>query len=140
MLKENLNEDDLLRKMMRHVPLDSPADDFIEKVMAGIYPVPEPSRKPIFHYLKSFVPYAALILVLFTVVCTSDLPFLYWVPGKNYLNEELITYLGLLWTSLGKLFTSKYVTFGLLISACAGVLFLADQYFGKRFYRQHTSF
>lgn len=141
MIKENLNEDDFLRKMMHHVPLDSPSDDFVEKVMAGIKPalIQEPARKPLFQHLKSFFPYALLVLVLFTVIMTSDLPFLNWIPGKNYLNEGVLPYLGVLWSSLGKLFTSKYVTFGLLISASAGVLFLTDHYLGNKINRQRSS-
>jgi hypothetical protein len=73
------------------------------------------------------------------VVLTSDLPLMNWFPGNSFFTNTVMPYAEMFWTSLGKLFSSRYVTFGLLISVSAGLLFTLDQYFGKRFSRHQNA-
>ena len=129
-----IEQDDFLRKLIQQSPLESPSDDFVDRVMDNITVAPElvPVRKSFLSYANTAIPYAILSLVLVTVFTTSDFPFLNWLPGREYFQNSILPYFGSLFTSLKIVFTSKYVTFGILISISAGVLFLIDNWFTKR--------
>ncbi|MEI7662420.1 MAG: hypothetical protein WCK34_09490 [Bacteroidota bacterium] len=134
MEKENLSNDDFLRGLIQQSPLESPSDDFVDRVMAGILVAPEtaPVRKPFYLYLKTIVPYALLALLVLLVFFTSDIPFLNWFPGKNYVTHNLVPYFETLFSGLKNAFSSRYVSFGLLIITSTGLLFLVDQLFSRR--------
>jgi len=134
MEKEDFYEDDFLSGLIKQNPLDSPSDDFVDRVMAGIKLTQEiaPAQKPFFLYLKATIPYALVIFLLFVVFSTSDLPFLNWLPGKNYYINNLVPYFGTLFAGLKTAFTSKFVSFGLLIIASTAFLFLIDRLFSRR--------
>ncbi|MCX6304258.1 MAG: hypothetical protein NT040_04775 [Bacteroidetes bacterium] len=127
-------KDDFLRELIQRSPLDSPSDDFVERVMANINLSPEvvAVRKPLYLHLKSAVPYAVLALVVFIVLATSDLPVFNWIPGKDYLIGNMLTYLGTLFTIFKSAFAARYVSWVLLISISAGVLFFIDGLFSRR--------
>ena len=131
---DDFYKDDFLRGLISQSPLESPSDDFVERVMANIEVVPEisPVRKPFFHYLKSVGPYFMVLLIVIFVFSTSDIPFLNWLPGKNYYLNNLVPYAGTLLASLKNAFSSKYVTLGLLITASGAFLFLIDRYLSRR--------
>ena len=134
MEKDDFLKDDFLRELIRRVPLDSPSDDFVDRVMANIQASPEVSvvKKPFYHFLKSAVPYAIVTLVLFFIISTSDLPVFNWLPGKDYFLHSLLPYFGDLFAVLKNAFASKYVSWVLLISLSAGVLFAVDRLFSRR--------
>ena len=134
MNNDNFLKEDFLRELIRRSPLDSPPEDFVDRVMAKIQVSPEVAvvKKPFYLYLKAAIPYAAIALCLFFVISTSDLPIFNWLPGKDYLINNLLPYLGTLFTDFKSAFASKYVSWGLLISFSAGVLYLVDRLFTRR--------
>ena len=134
MEKDDFLKDDFLRELIRQSPLDSPSDGFTDRVMAGINPLPEtvPAQKSFSMYLKTLFPYLFLLLFVCLVYFTSDLPLLNWIPGKNYYLNSLLPYLGTLVAGMKTAFSSKYVSFGLMILAATGLLFLVDQYFSRK--------
>ncbi len=134
MEKDEYLKDDFLRELIRRSPLDAPSDDFVDRVMAGIRPAPEISvvKKPFYLYLKAATPYVIVALVIFLIVATSDLSILNWLPGKDYLLKNLVPYLGTLITLFRGAFASKYVSWTLLISCSAGMLYLVDRLFSRR--------
>ncbi len=66
------------------------------------------------------------------VLLTSDIPFLNWIPGKNYYLNILVPYFGTLLAGLKNVFSSKYVSFGMLVLASAGLLMLIDRFFSRK--------
>lgn len=134
MEKNEFLKDDFLRELIQRSPLDSPSEDFVDRVMANIQMSPEVIvvKKPFYLYLKASVPYAVIIILLFLVISTSDLPIFSWLPGKHYLMNNLMPYLDSLFMVFKNAFASKFVSWGLLISCSAGVLFLIDQLFSRR--------
>ena len=134
MENEDFGKNDFLRGLIKQIAMDSPSDEFVDRVMASIQVTPEivPVHKPFFWYMKTTLPYALLIFLLFVVFSTSDLPFLNWLPGKSYYMNNLVPYFGTLFAGLKTAFTTKYVSFGLLIIASTGFLFLIDRLFSRR--------
>jgi hypothetical protein len=55
-----------------------------------------------------------------------------WLPGKDYLLNNMVAYLGTLLVVLKNAFASKYVSWVLLISISAGMLFFIDRLFSRR--------
>ena len=103
--------------------------------MAGIQLAPETAavKRPFFLYVRAAVPYALFLLLILFIFATSDLPFMKWFPGKDYLLNNLVPYLSTIFAGLKNAFSSRYVSLGLLISICGGLLFLADRLFSRRF-------
>ena len=134
MEKDDLIKDDFLRDLIQQMPLDSPSDDFVERVMAGVQTLPQtvPVQKTFFWYLKAVFPYAVMLFILSVIFLTSDLPFLNWLPGKNYYMHNLVPYFGTLFAIVKNALTSKYVSFGLLIIGSSVFLFVVDQLFSRR--------
>jgi hypothetical protein len=134
MEKDEFLNDDFLRELINRSPLDSPSEDFVKRVMAGIQTSAEVEvvKKPFYHYLKVSAPYFILVFFIFLVIATSDLPLFNWMPGKAYLTNNLLPYLETLFMVFKKAFSSKFVSWGLLISFSAGVLFLIDRLFSRR--------
>jgi len=134
MEKDEFVKDDFLGDLIRRSPLDSPSDDFVDRVIANIQTVPEVSvvKKPFYLYLKAAVPYAIVTLIVFFVFATSDLPIMNWLPGKKYLVNNLLPYFETLFTVLKNAFASKYVSWVALISFSAGVLFTIDRLLSRR--------
>ncbi len=134
MEKDDFLKDDFLRELINRSPLDSPSEDFVDRVMAGIQTNAEVEvvKKPFFHYLKVSAPYFILVFFIFVVIATSDLPLFNWFPGKAYFTNNLMPYLETLFMVFKKAFSSKFVSWGLLISFSTGVLFLIDRLFSRR--------
>jgi hypothetical protein len=134
MEKDEFVNDDFLRDLVRRSPLDSPSDDFVDRVMAGIQPAPEASvaKKPFMLIMKASVPYAIIAMILLVIISTSDLPLFNWLPGKDYFLHNLVPYLGSLLAVFKNAFASKYVSWVVLISFSAGVLFTIDRLFSRR--------
>jgi hypothetical protein len=134
MKKDEFLKDDFLRELIRRSPLDVPSDDFVDRVMATLPISPETAavKKPFLWYLKATIPYTVITLLLFLVFVTSDLPVFNWIPGKNYLINNLFPYLESLFIILKGAFTTKFVSWGMLIAGSAGVLFFIDRLFSRR--------
>lgn len=134
MEKEEYFKDDFLADLIRRSPLDSPPDDFVDRVMATIQPAPEAAvvKKPFMLMLKSVVPYAVIAIILLVTIATSDLPLFNWLPGKDHFMKDMAAYLGTLFTVFRNAFASKYVSWVALISISAAVLFTIDRLFTRR--------
>lgn len=134
MKEDDFIKDDFLRDLIRRRPLDGPSEDFVERVMSGIQSSPETavSVKPFYLYMKAAMPFVLLALVLLFVAVTSDLPVFNWLPGKDYFMNSLLPYIGNLLSIFKTAFASKYVSWALLISFSAGVLFVIDRIFSRR--------
>jgi hypothetical protein len=132
--KDDFTDDGFLRDLIRNSPLDSPSEGFVERVMAQIEPSPEvsPAKKPFYLYLKAVVPYVVIAIIVVMIVATSDLPIFNWFPGKKYVTTELLPYLGSLFAVFKTAFASKAVSWVLLISFSAGMLYLVDRLVTRR--------
>lgn len=132
--KDEFTDDDFLRDLIRRSPLDSPSDGFVERVMEQIETSPEaaPAGKPFYFYLKAVVPYVVIAVIVAMIVATSDLPLFRWLPGKQYLTENLMPYIQSIFGIFKAAFSSKAVSWALLISFAAGGLFLVDRLFTRR--------
>jgi len=129
-----MRTDDYLRELIEKSRLESPSDDFVERVMSNIQLAPDeaPVKRPFYLYFKTAIPYAAVMLVLIFIFATSDLPFFNWIPGKEYFLKSLFTTFGSLFTTMNNAFASKYVSLGLLIGFSAGLLFIIDRWFSRQ--------
>ena len=134
MEKNDLLENDFLKELMQKTRLESPSEGFVDRIMVQIEEVPEVQtvKAPFYLSLKSAVPYVLLALFLIFVLATSDLPIFNWVPGKDYLLNSLMTYMGTFFAVLKNAFSSKYVSWVLLISFSAGMLYFIDRLFSRR--------
>ena len=134
MEKDEYLNDDFLRDLIRRSPLDTPSHDFVDRVMAGIQTAPDvsPVKKPFMLSLKAAVPFAIIAVILLVIISTSDLPLFNWLPGKDYFRKDLVPYLGSLLGVFRNAFASKYVSWVVLISFSATVLFTIDRLFSRR--------
>jgi len=134
MEKDDFLNDDFLRELILQSPSDSPSDDFVARVMAGVESVQQsnPAPKSYTLYIKNITPYLLLSLLLILVVSTSDIPFLNWFPGKYYYLNNLLPYFATLFSGLKNAFSSKYVSFGMLVFASAGLLFVVDRLLSRK--------
>jgi len=131
---DDLTKDDFLGRLIQQSPLESPSDDFVDKVMAGIQQAPEsrPLRPELLSLLKKIFPVIFLLVMFVVVICTSDIPFLNWLPGKNYYFGTLLPYIGNSLSCLKDVFSSKYFSLGMTILFSGAVLFLVDHFFTRR--------
>ena len=134
MEKDDFLKDDFLHNLIKNSPLDRPSDDFVDRVMANLELIPEVSevKRPFYLSLKSAVPYAIISFILVVVFATSDLPIFNWFPGKEYFENNLLPYFGALFAILKNAFSAKFVSWGLLITLSAGMLFLIDRLLSRR--------
>jgi hypothetical protein len=134
MEKDDFLTDDFLGDLIRRAPLDSPSDDFVDRVMANIQASQEVSvvKKPFYLFIKAAIPYASVALIVFVIIGTSDIPLFNWLPGKSYFTNDLIPYFGNLFADMKNAFASKYVSWVLLISFSTGFLFSIDRFFSHR--------
>lgn len=128
-------KDDFLADLLSKVPLDSPSEGFVNKVMAGIEPLPQAAeeKRPYFVWLKSSAPYIFLGIALAFIIYSSDIPYLNFIYGKEYFAGLFVKTFGPFWISLKTLLASKFITYTLLISVSAGFLFIIDKLFSRRF-------
>ena len=134
MEKEDIRSDDFLGNLIRQVPLESPSDDFVDRVMSAIQPeaVAAEEKKSYFFYLQSALPYIALGMFCLLIFFTSDLPFLNKLSGKgSVLNEIIRSMVGLV-KGIAASLDSKYISWGLLVGIAGGLLFFVDRFFSRR--------
>jgi hypothetical protein len=130
MEKDELLKDDFLRELVQKSPLESPSDDFVEKIMSQIELQPEPAtvKKPFYLWLKSWSGYIALTLFVIFIFLTSDLSFLNFIPGKKYFSDLILPYINSILLPLKALFNNgKSLTIPLMIMVSSGLLFLFDR-------------
>lgn len=134
MEKEELNMPDPFGELIRQTPLDSPSEDFIDRVMAVVQSenaVVE-EKTNLWDYIRAGLPYAALIVFCLFIFLTSDLPGLKNLPGQGLLTGQFMTCCISLVSSLKDIFTSGYITWGVLIGVAGGVIYFVDQAFSRK--------
>ncbi len=134
MEQDDFLKDDFLREIIKRSPLEAPSDDFVDRVMAGIQVVPETEavKKPFYLDFRGAIPYAVIALVCLLVIATSDLPIFNWLPGKDYFMNYLLPSMGTLMATLKSAFATKFVSWVVLISVSAGMLYFIDRLFSRR--------
>lgn len=137
---DDILKDDFLRDLIAKSPSESPSDDFVEKVMAGIPPVTEavPAQKPYYLYLRTAWPYAAIALFVIVILASSDLPYSKFIPGKDFFANNLFPSLKTISGSFISLFGfMRSATLPLIIIASGALLFVVDRVFLSRHSIQH---
>jgi len=131
---DNLSND-LLANLIRKVPLESPSDEFIDKVMTGLEKLPEPvtEKQPYFTWLKSSVPYVITGILLIFIFSSSDIPYLSFINGKEFISALFVNAFQPLLISMKSLFISKIFTYSSLIGISVGFLFIIDKFFSRWF-------
>lgn len=132
---DDVIKDDFLAELIKKVPLESPSDEFVNHVMAGIETVPEQvvEKQPYFLWLKSSLPYLGIGIFLALILVSSDIPYLNFIAGKGYFSAVFMKVFQPFWTSMKTMFSSKFITYSLLIGISAGFLFIVDKLFSRRF-------
>ena len=123
-------KDDVLGRIIRDLPLESPPDDFVDKVMAGIpmETLPVTQKNPFYLFLRSVLPWILLAGAFTGFFMTSDIP----MPGREYLNNTLLPYLSGLFQSIGKgTWNSNTFSYVFMI-LLAGAALMALDWFLKR--------
>jgi hypothetical protein len=131
---DELNRNDQLGSLISQMPLDSPSDDFIDRVMMAVQvkEVELEARKSWWDYLKSAIPYAAIILFIALVYFTSDMSFFKGMTGESVLVNQLFTFFGNSIRILASAFSTGYVSWGILIGISGGLIYLIDQAFTRK--------
>ncbi len=134
MEKEEFSSNDDLGRLIRQSPLESPADDFVDRIMAVIQTEKEVIAEKIsfFEYMNMVLPYAALVFFCIAFFFYSDLPFLNGILGQGHFTKEILPQYDILMDGLKNTFSSRYVTYGFLIGVAGGFLFLVDRLFSRR--------
>ncbi|MEI8005043.1 MAG: hypothetical protein WCI48_02475 [Bacteroidota bacterium] len=128
-------KDDFLAGLIKKVPLESPSDDFVDKVMAGIetIPVPVVEKQPYFHWMRSSLPYLGAAMIVVLILISSDIPYLNFIGGKVYFSSFFLKIFQPFLNSMKTLLSSRFITYSLLIGVSAGFLFIIDKLFSRRF-------
>jgi hypothetical protein len=129
MENNELFKDDLLGKMIRSAPLESPSDAFTDAVMARIRqaPVVVPASKPFFLFVKNTWTYALVLFAVIIFLLTSDLPFSNTIPGKEYFSNSLLPYFTSLFSMIkSSLGSPKNISIPVMIVAAIGFLLLME--------------
>jgi hypothetical protein len=140
MERDDFVKDDFLKKILGRVPLESPSDDFTRNVMAGILtePEPVPAKKPFYLFLKTWSLY--ILLGIFAVIffLSSDIPYLTFIPGKEFFNDHIVPYFTSMFSGLARLFTgSKTLSITLSLMVAGGLLFAVDWFIRRRSEARH---
>ena len=136
MEKNDLLNDPFLRDLVGKSTLESPSEDFVDKVMAKIQvqPLILPENKSLLPFLKSFFGFLLLAAVLIGFFWTSDIPVLSWLPGKQFFMNSVLPSFDPLFRWLKSFFGSgSGVSIPVMIMGAAGLLFLADKLIMRRF-------
>jgi len=142
MNKDDFLNDDFIRDLIRKTPLDSPSDDFLEKIMGNIQMDPRiaPVKQPFFLWVKSAWPFALAGFILIVFLFTSDLPFTNILPGKDYFTKSFLPYFESLFAGIKNLFVqSKYTNIGLIVIFSGGLLVMLDHLLHRKTHLQHPT-
>ena len=130
MEKDELLDDEFLRNLVQKGSLESPSEDFVQRIMEQVKQQPEPVsvKKPFYLFLKSSSGYFALAAFVIFVILSSDISYLNFIPGKKYLSDQLLPYLNSIIEPLKVLFSNtKSLTISLMIIVSLGVLFVIER-------------
>ncbi|MCK9204341.1 MAG: hypothetical protein M0P58_07920 [Bacteroidales bacterium] len=142
MEKDDLLKDDFIGRLIKDSSPEQPSDGFVDNVMEKIRMDPEMAqvRQPYYVILRSVIPYLILALICALIFFTSDLPFLNWLPGKEYWSNTFLPYFEMIFSGVKNALSSKYVSMGILIGFSVLFLIFIDHIMMKRkgSFRHHT--
>jgi len=132
---DDVIKDDFLAELINKVPLESPSAEFVNNVMAGIETVPVRvvEKRPFFYWLRSRLSYLGIGIIVVFILISSDIPYLNLIAGKEFIFSLFLKVFQPFWISMKVLFSSKFITYSLLIGVSAGFLFIIDKLFSRRF-------
>jgi hypothetical protein len=132
---DDVIKDDFLAGLIKKVPLESPSDEFVNKVMAGIKTVPAAvaGKQPRFYWMRSFLPYLGIGIIVVFILISSDIPYMNFIGGKEFLSSLFLKVFQPFWITMKALLSSRFITYSLLIGVSAGFLFIIDKLFSRRF-------
>jgi hypothetical protein len=140
MERDDVVKDDFLKNLVSRVPLKSPSDDFTQKVMTGILAGPEPVKvkKPFYLFLKSWSPWILLGIFILVFLLSSDIPYLSFIPGKEYINDHILPYFSSLFAGMVRLYSdSKTVSITFALMVAGGLLYAVDWFVRRRSVARH---
>lgn len=140
--KDDILKDDFLRDFMQSLPEDVPSENFVSNVMSGLVPIKEEvtANRTVIYFLKTVLPYAAVVLAILLFVFTSDLPFLSYIPGKESFINAFLPYFTSFSNSFRFLFgNTKDLSLPVMVAIAAGLFFIIDKLFTRKIVHQ-TSF
>lgn len=125
MKNKELIQDDFLKELVKHTPLDAPSDEFTVNVMSRVEAMPryQPEKKPFVLFVKSVLPWILLVAVFVVIYIAVDLPFGKFLPGSEYLKNTLIPSVNLFVSSFNEFATGKFYSISLVIIICSAGLF-----------------
>jgi hypothetical protein len=136
MENNDLLKDDFLREMIGKSSQETPSGDFVEKVMNRIQHEPEivqATGGSFFSLLKSSAGYLVLAGVLVGFFLTSDIPFMNWIPGKQYFFDTFLPYFNSIFAGLKSLSGSgRALSIPIMIIAASGLFFVLDRLLSNR--------
>ena len=131
MENDNFLNDTFLRNLIGKGSPESPTDGFVEKVMSRIQPQQEfaPVKRSVFLFLKSSFGYFLLAAIVIGFFLTSDVPFMNWIPGKQYFLNTFLPYFNSFFTGIKSLSGGgKSISIPLMIVIASGLFFLLDRF------------
>jgi hypothetical protein len=140
MERDDFLKDDWLKKLAGRVPLESPSGDFTSRVMAGIVTEPETvkAKKPFYLLLRTVYPWVLLGILLAVFLLSSDIPYLSFIPGKEFFHDHIAPYFTALLAGMAGLFSdSKALSITLAILASGGLLAGVDWFVRRRSVARH---
>jgi hypothetical protein len=140
MEKDDLIQDEMLGRLIRKTDLESPSDNFVGKVMAGLGPetVMIPVKKPFYLFLRSTLLWTLLGVFVAVILFTPDIPYLNLGPGKSFFNTAILPNFEFNFTGLKNvLHGSKAVSLTLLLVFAGGILYGLDLLLNRRFSVKH---
>ena len=93
--------------------------------MDGILAVPETvkAKRPFYMILKSVYPWVLLGILLVVFLLSSDIPYLSFVPGKEFFRDHVVPCFSTLFAGMAGLFSdSKAVSITLAVLASGALL------------------
>ena len=131
---DNEFDDERFGNLIRQAPLDAPSDDFLENVMMAVSAEPEmvAEKWNLSGFLKAIWPYAALVVFFIIIYMTSDIPGMQQTSEGNLLSDMLLRSVETIIGSVKAVFSSAYVSWGLLVGMAGGVLYVFDQWLSRK--------
>ncbi len=140
MERDDFVMDEMLKKLAGRVPLESPSDDFTSKVMAGINVRPETVKagNPFYLFIKTAWPWLLLGIFVVVFLLSSDIPYLSFIPGKEFFHDHVAPYFSAFFVGIAKMFMgSKAVSITLALMASGGLLVGLDWLLRRRSDARH---
>jgi len=131
---DDMLKNDYLADLISQVPLESPSEDFLARVMAGIEPLPAhvPEKRHYLVWLKWGLSYISLATVIILILYTSDIPYLNSIFRGDYSSGIFSNIIRPFFFTLKNFLSLKYVSYALLIGISAGFLFLVDVFLSRK--------